>query len=226
MPQIIELGWIPVKNDYEEAPATKAINDLEPKLMANPDILGYWKGVRGHGALDSRPIKGCDLATIWKSLEAAKAAKESPEFKEAAQLWGQIVETSSHYGPVQPWVDYFRLDGDDFAKVIGAQVVLLSGFYLPVDADTDAFYDTWKRLTQATPNEPSGYIAGVHGWSVGDTDHKGEGKKVFMVVSGWDSAESIKATDAVDKRSEIEEGLKHFNIQKHEHLSHGLTRIK
>ncbi|KAF6824862.1 rieske domain-containing protein [Colletotrichum plurivorum] len=230
MPQVVELGWIPVKQDYEENPITKSIRELKSKLMANPDLLAHWEGVRGHGRLDDSPIKGLDLATVWKSVEASKAAKESPEGQEMGKLWPQIVETSSHYGPVQPWVSCFLLEGDDFAKVASANVVLLSGSYLPADADTDAFFKKWVALTRSQHAEggnlSTGYVAGVHGWSVGDTDHKGEKHKVFMVVTGWDSEEQMKAAVGGDKRAKVEEALKEFGIQQHEHVSHGLDKIK
>ncbi|TDZ74133.1 hypothetical protein CTRI78_v001065 [Colletotrichum trifolii] len=224
MPQVVELGWIPVKHDYEHSSAGEAIEALEPKLMQNHDVLGYWKGIKGHGALDATPIKGCDLATVWKSVEAARAAKQTAEFQQAAKLWGQIVETDSHYGPVQPWVDYFLLDGDEFETVIRSKVVLLSGFYLNVDADIEAFSKTWEELNFPLSVSP-GYIAGTHGWSVGNLDHKGGLKKVFMAVTGWENAETMKTAIANDK-AQVDERLKALNVQQHEHVSHGLSKIK
>lgn len=248
MPQVVELGWIPVKQDYEDLPVTKSIRELKPKLMANPDLLAHWEGVRGHGRLDDSPIKGLDMATgkslmpvirsgyatnntpVWKSVDASKAARESPEGQEMAKLWPQIVETSSHYGPVQPWVSCFLLEGDDFSKVASAKVVLLSGSYLPADTDTDAFFQKWTALTRSQHagggGLSTGYVAGVHGWSIGDTDHKGEKHKVFMVVTGWESEEAMKAAAGGDKRAKVEQALKEFGIQQHEHVSHGLDKLK
>lgn len=61
MPQIIQLGWIPVKQEYETSPVTATIKELQKKILANPQFLGHWEGVRGHGRLDATPIKGIDL---------------------------------------------------------------------------------------------------------------------------------------------------------------------
>ncbi|GJC87389.1 hypothetical protein ColLi_10227 [Colletotrichum liriopes] len=121
------------------------------------------------------------------------------------------------------------MDGDDFAKVAGANIVLLSGSYLPTDADTTAFYEGWKAITRSHHAEgtvSTGYVAGVHGWSVNDTYHKGANHKVFMVVTGWESEEAMQSAVGGEKRARVEENLREFKIQQHEHVSHGLTRIK
>lgn len=236
MPQIIELSWIPVKQEFESHPTTKALKVLEQKLHANSNILSIFEGVHGHGALDTNPIRGVDrgigeLASatntcpiidkkilVWTSVEDARIAKKSHESDEAAKLWGQIVETSSHYGPVRPWTDYFLMEGDDFEKVAGAAVVRLSGSYLPAETDEEAFYESWKSFVNRNGAEvrPAGLIASVQGWAVGDLDHKGNQKKVFMVVTGWEDDASMKAAAADGDTTKMED----FKVHIFEHITH------
>ncbi|KAK2774219.1 rieske domain-containing protein [Colletotrichum kahawae] len=199
MTQIVELGWIPVKQDYEDSPVTKSIKELHSKVIGSSDLVGQWEGVQGPGGLDGSPVKSVHLAAVWTSVEAADAAKQSPDGLEMRKLWGQVIEMSSPSGPVLPWTGYFNLGGGDFAKVAVSNVVLLTGSYLPVDADTAAFEEKWQSMMRAQASSggvTAGFLAGVHGWSVGDVVYKGEKKKAFMVVTGWDSEESVKAAIA------------------------------
>ncbi|KAI8206154.1 hypothetical protein KHU50_000630 [Colletotrichum sp. SAR 10_65] len=229
MTQIVELGWIPVKQDYEDSPVTKSIKELHSKVIGSSDLVGQWEGVQGPGGLDGSPVKSVHLAAVWTSVEAADAAKQSPDGLEMRKLWGQVIEMSSPSGPVLPWTGYFNLGGGDFAKVAASNVVLLTGSYLPVDADTAAFEEKWQSLMRAQASSggvTSGFLAGVHGWSVGEVVYKGEKKKAFMVVTGWDSEESVKAAIGGDKRAKFEEALKEFNIQQQEHRAPEMNNFR
>ncbi|KAJ3958929.1 hypothetical protein N0V92_004470 [Colletotrichum tropicale] len=229
MSQIVELGWIPVKQDYEDSPVTKSIKELHSKVIGSSDLVGQWEGVQGPGGLDGSPVKSVHLAAVWTSIEAADAAKQSPDGLEMRKLWGQVIEMSSPSGPVLPWTGYFNLGDGDFAKVAASNVMLLTASYLPVDADTAAFEEKWQSLMRAQASSggvTAGFLAGVHGWSVGEVVYKGEKKKGFMVVTGWDSEESVKVAIGGDKRAKFEEALKEFNIQQQEHVCTGLKKIK
>ncbi|GKT89981.1 hypothetical protein Ct61P_07831 [Colletotrichum tofieldiae] len=57
-------------------------------------------------------------------------------------------------------------------------------------------------------------------------DHRGANHKVFMVVTGWESEEAMKSAVGGEKRARVEENLREFKIQQHEHVSRGLNRIK
>ncbi|KAJ0382103.1 hypothetical protein COL922a_013222 [Colletotrichum nupharicola] len=210
MTQIVELGWIPVKQDYEDSPVTKSIKELHSKVIGSSDLIGQWEGVQGPGGLDGSPVKSVHLAAVRTSVEAADAAKQSPDGLEMRKLWGQVIEMSSPSGPVLPWTGYFNLGGGDFAKVNASNVVLLTGSYLPVDADTAAFQEKWQSMMRAQAK----------------VVYKSEKKKAFMVVTGWDSEESVKAAIGGDKRAKFEEALKEFNIQQQEHVCTGLKKIK
>lgn len=102
--------------------------------------------------------------------------------------------------------------------------------YLPPSTDTKAWYAEWQALTREyhTPeNISSGFVAGVHGWAVeGQADHKGERNHVFMTVTGWESEETMKAAITGERRTKIDKGLERFGGQQHEHISHGLERLK
>lgn len=148
---------------------------------------------------------------------------------EASKLWPQIVESSSHYGPVKPWFSIFSMEGDEFSKVASAPIVLFSGCYLSADVDTNVWYEKWKALTRANHdagNISAGYVAGIHGWAIGDTDHKGDNKKVFMTVTGWENEDYMKAAVSGEKKNKVDEGLKEFGGQQHDHVSDGLDRLK
>ncbi|KAF9871081.1 hypothetical protein CkaCkLH20_11498 [Colletotrichum karsti] len=229
MSQVVELGWIPVKDDFESAPVTQTIKEVHSKVIANADLLGQWEGVQNAGGLDKSPVKGVHFAAVWTSVEAAEAAKQSPDGQEMRKLWGQVMELSSPSGPVMPKMGYFNLGGDDFAKVAAANVILLTACYVPADADTAAFNEKWQALMQAHASSgavSAGYVAGAHGWTVGDIDVEGQKKKVFMVVTGWDNEESVKEAIGGDKRAKSEEALKEFNIVQHEHVCNGFKKLK
>ncbi|CAI0650525.1 unnamed protein product [Colletotrichum noveboracense] len=229
MTQIVELGWIPVKQDYEDSPVTTSIKELHSKVIGSSDLVGQWEGVQGPGGLDGSPVKSVHLAAVWTSVEAADAAKQSPDGLEMRKLWGQVIEMSSPSGPVLPWTGYFNLGGGDFAKVAASNVVLLTGSYLPVDANTAAFEEKWQSMMRAQASSggvTAGFLAGVHGWSIGEVVYKGEKKKAFMVVTGWDSEESVKAAIGGDKRAKFEEALKEFNIQQQEHRAPEMNNFR
>lgn len=62
MTQIVELGWIPVKQDYEDSPVTKSIKELHSKVIGSSDLVGQWEGVQGPGGLDGSSVKSVHLA--------------------------------------------------------------------------------------------------------------------------------------------------------------------
>ncbi|KAL0939900.1 rieske domain-containing protein [Colletotrichum truncatum] len=229
MSQIVELGWIPVKQDYENLPATKEIKELHSKAVGITNLLAQWESVQGPGGLNDSPCKSVHLAAVWSSVEAADAAKQSPDGQAMRSLWGQVIDMSSPSGPVLPWTGYFDLKGDDFAKVADAKVVLLTGCYLSVDVDAGAFQEKWQSLMRAQASSggvTKGYVAGAHGWSIGEIVHKGEKKKVFMVATGWESEDDVKAVVGGDKSAKFEEALKDFNMQQQQYVCNGMNKVK
>ncbi|WQF84787.1 hypothetical protein CDEST_09801 [Colletotrichum destructivum] len=221
MSQVVELSWLPVKQDFETSSDIASVNELQQKVNAQSDLLGQWEGVQPPNGLDRQPVKAVHLAAVWKSVEAAEATKQSPEAQEVRKAYGQVIDISS----ALPWTAYFDLAGGDFDKVASANVVFLAGSYLPADVDTAAFYQKWQDLVRSG-GVTSGFVAGAHGWSVGHADYRGEKKKVFMVVTGWDSKESCQAATGGDKRARFAEALKEFDIQETEHACENLKKIK
>lgn len=62
MSQVVELSWLPVKQDFETSSAIASINELQQKVNVQSDLLGQWEGVQPPNGLDRQPVKAVHLA--------------------------------------------------------------------------------------------------------------------------------------------------------------------